>query len=222
MGASTKVITGPVTEPVTLAEAKAHLNVTIPDDDNLIENLIRAARRKLEWEYRRAFVTQTLQLSMDYFGQPEFVPTWMYGWPPSMLSYGPTGWMQATASVIELRPPVSSIVSVTYVDPAGVVQTLASSGYYLDGSSEPGRLVPALGKVWPVTGPLPGAVKIQYATGAASSDLVTDDIKAAVRLYLGELYQNREDVIVDTRIVALAIPDGVDALMAPYRFWLVR
>jgi uncharacterized phiE125 gp8 family phage protein len=139
-----------------------------------------------------------------------------------MLTYGPTGWMQATASVIELRPPVSSIVSVTYTDPSGNAQTLAASGYLLDGASEPARLVPALGKVWPVTGPVPGAVKIQYVTGATSSDLVPDDMKAAVKLYLGELYQNREDVIVDTRIVALSLPDGVDALMAPYRVFLAR
>lgn len=222
MAASTIVLTPPATEPISLAEAKAHLNVTIPDDDGLIQNLVRAARRKLEWEYRRAFMTQTLVLGLDYFGQPEFMPSWMYGWPPSMLTYGPTGWMLPTASTIELRPPVQSVTSITYADPSGNPQTLASANYLVDTSSEPGRLVPNLGKIWPVTGPVPGAAKIQYVTGYTSTDLVPDDMKAAIKLLLGEFYQNRENVVIDSRIVALQIPDGVDALMAPYRFSLIR
>lgn len=211
----------PAVEPVSLAEAKAHLNVTIPDDDPLIQSLIRAARRKIEQEYDRAFITQSLVLGLDTFAQPEWrrpgwpgAGSWM--WPGSWSAW-PWAW-----SMVELRAPVQSITTITYMDAAGATQTLAASGYTLDKDSEPGRVFPALNKNWPLTALVPSAVKIEFVTGYTAPDQVPDDQKAAVKLLVGEYYQNRENVVIDSRIVALALPDGVDALMSPYRPPLVR
>lgn len=216
------VQTAPAVEPISLAEAKTHLRVDIPDDDALIQGFIRAARLNLERTYRRAFLTQTLMLSLDYFGQPDFTPTWMYGWPPTMLTYGPTGWMVPTASTIELRAPVQSVTSVTYVDPSGTTQTLAPANYTLDIASEPGRLMPAQGKIWPVTAPVPNAVQVTFVAGYTSPGLVPDDMKSAIKLLLGVWYQNREQVTIATRLVAVELPYGVQALMANYAYYLVR
>ena len=55
---SLQLITPPAIEPVTLAEAKAHLKVDTTDDDTLITSLIAAARARAEWHTRRAFITQ--------------------------------------------------------------------------------------------------------------------------------------------------------------------
>lgn len=217
------VKTPPTQEPITISEAKDHLRVVTNDDDTYINNLIRSARYTLEMTYRRALLTQSLVIGLDYFGQEEWMPTYLYGWPPSMLTWGPTGWMLPLSSVIELVPPVQSITSITYLDPAGNLQTLASANYVLDASSEPGRVVPNLAKIWPVTAPLPNAVRIEILAGVTDPTLLQDNIKEALRLLLGHYYENREQVVIDTRLVALELPLGVEALMAPFnKRWLVR
>ena len=55
--------------------------------------------------------------------------------------------------IVELRPPLQSVTTVTYVDPSGTTQTLASNRYVVDVNNEPGRMAPSVGSVWPVTGP---------------------------------------------------------------------
>jgi len=64
---SLTIVTPPAEEPVTLTEAKNHLRVDLSDDDSLISALIVAAREHAEAITRRAFITQTLKLSLDAF-----------------------------------------------------------------------------------------------------------------------------------------------------------
>lgn len=62
---SSVLVTGPTTEPVTLAEAKAHLRADGSDDEAYITTLITAARQAAENYTRRAFITQAWQYSCD-------------------------------------------------------------------------------------------------------------------------------------------------------------
>lgn len=217
------VKTPPAVEPISLAEAKDHLNVTVTDDDARIQNYTRAARANLERRYDVAFITQSLVLGRDYF-PAVFGMGW--GWSPGWW-LGNT-WMaqydtqELRYGYLSLRPPVQSITSVTYLDQTGAITTWASSNYVLDADSRPGRLSLALGKTFPTTAPLLGAVKVEFIAGYTDPTQVPDDMKSALKLLLGEYYQNRENVVIDTRIVALAIPDGVDALMAPFAPVLIR
>lgn len=217
------VKTPPAVEPISLGEAKAHLRVDTTDDDALIQNLIRAARVSLETKYDVAMLTQSLVLGRDYFPNvfglgytptPQWWlgPSWAGQYDAEELRYG----------FISLRAPVQSVTSVTYLDTTGSSVVWASSNYFLDADASPGRLGLALNKTFPTTAPLPGAVKVEFVTGYTRPELVPDDMKSAVKLLLGEYYENRENVIVDTRIVALPIPDGVAALMAPYGTPLLR
>lgn len=206
------------TEPLTVPEIKAHLRIDFSDDDEYLGALISAVRWKFERTYRRAIVQQTLILGLDFFGMPSRTRDIMYPvtfWP-SM------GYQFPINSIIELRPPVQSITSVKYYDPSGALQTLATNVYQLDLSQEPNRIFPVLGKVWPSIASIPGAVQITFIAGPTDISLIPEDQKLAMKLCVGDFYENREDTVIGTRLVALQLPDGVQKLMAPYKFPLVR
>ena len=71
-----RVVTAATDEPVSLAEAKAHLRVTHSADDALIERLITAAREWVEAE------TGVALAIADYVWSPERVGT--IGWRPAL------------------------------------------------------------------------------------------------------------------------------------------
>ncbi len=50
--------TPPAAEPLSLAEAKAHLRITHSNDDAYIDKLVTAARRACEMRSNLCFVTQ--------------------------------------------------------------------------------------------------------------------------------------------------------------------
>ena len=204
-------ITPPATEPLLLADAKEHLRVDSTADDNLITTLIRACRFTLERQYDIALITQTLQLNLDYF------PYWWL-WRGGSSNYIAWWLDQAYYTQLLLRPPVQSIVSVTYTDPSGNPQTLPSSTYVLDTMNRPARLVPALNKQWPATaiGTI-NVAAVQFIAGYGAADTnVPDDIKAAIKLLLGHFYENREQVISGSYLKVVELPIGVDQLMRPY------
>jgi len=166
----------PTVEPVTLAEAKAHLNVTDSTDDTLIGALIQAAREHAEIFTARAFVAQTWKLLMDDF------PEW------------------------ELRlskPPLISVVSVKYYDTDNTQQTLVEGvDFTVDKNSEPGWIVPG-SSGWPgVYSDGINGVEVVYTAGYEDSgasptvlaDKVPQSIKQAILLQVGHLYEHREAV----------------------------
>lgn len=162
------VITGPVVEPVTLAEAKAHLRIDTIDDDALVTSYIIAARMYAEEFCRRRFITQTLELSMD-----ELIAT--------ELPY----------------PPLQSITSITYLDSSAVSQVLASDQYTVDTKSLVGKVVPAYGVTWPVTYEQVNAIAIRYVAGYGSSPSdVPEPIKAAILLHI-ELLHDRDPTMLE-------------------------
>jgi uncharacterized phiE125 gp8 family phage protein len=163
---STKLITAPTSEPVSLVEAKLHLRVTVTDDDALITALIIAAREMAEHETQRSLITQTWEKSLDMF-----------------------------PDAIEL-PPVASITSVKYLDLDGVEQTLSTVSYTLDNASDSASswLTPAYGYSWPDTYLDVNAVKVRYIAGWANAAAVPQGIKQWMLLQVGNWYENRESV----------------------------
>jgi uncharacterized phiE125 gp8 family phage protein len=202
-----KLVTGPTVEPVTLAEAKAHLRVEVADDDALISRLIAAARQMAETRLRRALVNQTWDLVLDR-------------WPPLRLAdsgrvYQTLNMPWAAASTIEVtNPALVSVTSITYLDPAGGTQTV-NSGDYVVLAGTPGLIFPAVGKSWPAVQSRPGVITVRYVAGfGADATTVPECVKTWILMHLGSWYENREAVSVIQGGVALIIP-GVDALLAP-------
>lgn len=187
----------PTVEPVTLAEAKAHLNITGTDDDTLISGLIKAAREHAEIYTNQAFVSQTWLHVMDDF------PAW-----EMRLSH----------------PPLISVTSIKYYDADNVQQTLAEgTDYTLDTYSKPGWVVPGTSG-WPtVYSDGINAVEVTYVAGYADSassptdlaDNVPQSVKLAILLHVGHMYEHREshsDFPVNT------VPMAYEALLFPYRY----
>lgn len=180
------VKTAPATAPVTLVEAKAHLRVVCNDDDTIIGGFIQAATLQAEAFLNRAVVNRTYQLYLDAF-----------------------------PLCIELpRPPLANVVSVQYRDANGDLQTLAGTAYQVDAHLEPARIIPAVGALWPQTRQMLDAVIVEYVAGYGAASAVPADIKAAILLLVGTLYENRED----TAPVAIQIvPRSAEYVLWPYR-----
>ena len=181
-----KLITGPVIEPVTLAEAKAQCRVDISDDDTLITTLIGDAREYCERIDWRAYLTQTYDLYLDEF--------------------------PASGEIRFPRPPLQSVTSVKYTDENGVVATLASSTYIVDTISEPARLVLKSNQSWPtVTLQQVNGVVVRFVAGWTQASDVPRSIKRAMLLLIGHWYENREETTVGA--VSRSIEFGVRALL---------
>lgn len=190
---TTKLITGPAVEPISLAEAKAHLRVDGSDEDALIGLLIQSARQAAEHEAGRVLVSQTWELVLDAFPTAE----------------------------IELRAAgVLSIASVKYVDTAGAEQTLAGAAYVLDAETAPAYLLPAAGYAWPATADTANAVRVRYVAGfGAAADSVPASIRHWMLLHIGTAYAQRESVAAGVPVAEL--PGRYHAaLLDPWRVYL--
>lgn len=191
---SLTIVTPPAEEPVTLTEAKNHLRVDLSDDDSLISALIVAAREHAEAITRRAFITQTLKLSLDAFpanNGPIYVP----------------------------MPPLQSVNSLKYFDTDGMEQTLTEgTDFLVDNESEPGRITPAPDTGWPATQNRPNAVSVEFVAGFGDASKVPQGIKQAILLMVGHWYENREAVTMQGNNAG-ELPMAVDSLLMMHRIW---
>lgn len=71
---SPQIVIQPAVEPISLAEAKDHLRVDGTDEDTLIALLITAARSHIEDYTRRALITQTVRLTLDFLNGIMYLP----------------------------------------------------------------------------------------------------------------------------------------------------
>lgn len=154
------VVTPPLFEPVTVAQAYEHLRWdpelegSPPEEifplQGLIERNIRTAREYVEKGTRRALVEQTIRLSGGAWG-----------------SY-PSGRFRECRNYIELlRPPFIELVSLQYYDGANVLQTVDAADYYVSDDLVP-RLYTSTGYSFPMFYARDDAVRVTYRVGYAA------------------------------------------------------
>lgn len=181
----------PGTNPVSLAEAKAHVRFEEADDDTLITALIGAATTHLD------------------------------GWSGVLgLALMPQNWRQDYACFASRMSlpfgPVQSITSIQYFDFDGVLQTVPDTDYILYEDSLSPYVCLAPGASWP--GSLQtraNAVQVLFVAGYADAAAVPLPIKQAILLLVGHWYENREAVNIGN--ITSELPLAVASLIAPYR-----
>lgn len=187
------LITPAASPVVSLADAKLHLRVDGSDEDALITAMVAAATQQAEHELQRSLVRQVWERRLDAF-------------PAAEIRLG--------------RPPVASIVSVTYVDLAGVTQTVPSASYTLDDSTDGGSgvVVPVAGYQWPATGSGANVVRVRFQAGADTAAGVPESIRAWILLQVGALYRNRE--AFSAGVTVQELPGRfTDMLLDPWRYY---
>ena len=210
-----KTITPPAAEPVTLAQAKAHLRVDWTDDDSYITTLIAAARRYCEVSAKRTFVNTVYAMIDDGF--PFSVNPinrqirQFYGQFQTAQGAVFPGVLALNAGVIQFpRAPLVSVQSVQYLDANGTLQTMPSSSYIV-ATGSPGRMQPTFGTIWPVTLPVISAVTIEFTAGyGPDATTVIESDQQAVLMMVGHYYENREAVAQGT---LLPVPMAVEHLL---------
>ena len=158
-------IAAPASEPLTLAEAKAHLRVDLSDDDAMIARTISAAREWVEAHTGRALIAQSWRLTLD-------------AWPD-----GP--------AVALIRPPVLAATAVRTFSADGAATVWAGANYAVSFGAEPQRLV-RLVPEWPIPGRAQMGIEIDLncGYGALSSD-VPAALRQAILLKTAQLYERR-------------------------------
>lgn len=211
----TEITGSPVPDQlITTAEAKEHLRVDIDAEDDLIDALVLAATRHVEEYTSRVLVSRSFELSLDgfppHYGQP-YAALWGNLHDPAHFP----------GAIYLPIAPLVSVESIRYAstDLEGSPQTpvIETVTGQVDTSCAPPRILPAFGECWPATARVPQAVKIQFTAGYGEPADVPPDIKAAVKLVLGSLFEHREDIVVGTS--SSELPRSSKAILAPYRLF---
>lgn len=176
----------PEVEPVTLAEAKAHLRITHDSEDALVESLLRAAREDVEHRTGQALIVQHWRLALDE--------------------------LPGDGVVALRRGPVREITSVTVYGDDGAASLVDPGTYQLDAAATPARLrfrdIPGAMRAM-------NGIEIDFVAGfgEAGTD-VPDLIKRAVLVLAAHWFEFR--AVFGTDAAGVSSPGGFDRLLAPY------
>jgi uncharacterized phiE125 gp8 family phage protein len=207
-----KDLTEPV-EPITLAECRAHLNL-VPDvdsddvethpDDELVLALLGAAREHAESFTGCTIARRQVEQAFDTFPED--------GEPLELAAY-----------------PAIELVDLVYTHQGETSSSSSSDAdlnLTLDDYAFPARLVlNGSGRTWPALEAIPNAVRVRLEVGYLGPEASSDDagetlpkqLRAAILLLLGHLYENREATVEKS---LAEIPFGVETLLRSYRYRL--
>lgn len=163
----TSILTAPpAAEPVSLAEAKAHLRLTHGDEDGTLLRLIAAARRLVEIRTGLALIRQGWSQFRD-------------AWPDD--------------GVALLRPgPAIAVEEVRVYGEDDVAAVIEPAHYVVDFASRPARLVLRGSRFWPRPGRPANGIEIRFLAGFGDAGAdVPAELREAVLGLLAHAYANR-------------------------------
>jgi len=202
----------PSSEPLTLAEAKLHLRVSITDDDTLITNLITTTRVVCEEFTQRSLMTQGWRLWLDRFpGDPT---AWWDG-----IREGATTRLTVNRFVNIPRAPLQSISAVTIYADDDSTTLFSPALYFVDNAAEPGRLALRNNATWPIAQRMTHGISIDFTAGYGASSDVPQALKQGMLVHIGQLYEHRGEGLRfrGDQISVQTLPDIVQAMYQPFR-----
>jgi uncharacterized phiE125 gp8 family phage protein len=180
----------PALEPVSLAEAKAHLRIDASAEDALVQSLIVTSRLHIEAALGLALITQSWSYFLDR-------------------------WPKAGRIVLPLRP-IAAVSHICVWSEDGTSETLDPAAFLLDGQGMPPRLVARSGIADASSMRPANGIEIGFTAGfGASVEDVPATIRHALLLLVAHWYEHREPVEIGVGINA--VPVMVSDLLAPYR-----
>lgn len=217
-----KLITPPATEPIALSDMMNFSRIDVDADVITMQAMITTAREEAEKITRRQLITATWEYRLDHFPGGCFIgsgPNNFFDYSKKLIP----GRGQSDAIYLPM-PPLQSVTSVKYLDYANVEQTLVEdTDYLVDTYSEPARITPRYGMVWPVTYPVVGAVRIRFVAGYGNNDTdVPQSIRNWISAMAGTLYENRETVFVAPNTVNMVELKFLDGLLDNYRVHMLE
>jgi uncharacterized phiE125 gp8 family phage protein len=175
--------TPPAVEPLSLAEAKAHLRVPHTDDDTYISTLIISARRRVETRTGLRLIEQSWSQFLDC-------------WPP----FG----------MIDLAlNPVSAVTDVIVYGDTDTPSTIDPAHYFLDANSSPPRLVFRQGRNPSPLGRRAKGIEIRVTAGFGLAAAVPQELKQAILLLVADAFAHRGDESV--RPMSAAVLELINA-----------
>jgi len=196
MNGALSLVTAPAAEPVSMAEAKLHMGVSITEDNVYITSLLLAAKDQVEDICSIRLVNQTWKWTLDAFPGERFLR-------------------------VPLAPMVS-VSSIKYTDSSGVQATLSASDYIVDAVGLPGRIVLKDSASWPSTTlQAANGVEVEFVCGYGATAVgVPQRLKQAILFLTAQWYANRESA-APLASDFKTMPDAFKALVSQYRMWLV-
>lgn len=154
--------TPPAAEPLSASDIRSWLNYSSAVTDAMLEPLIKAGRQEIDgwggW-LGRALITQTWTMYLPAFRPEIEIPL----------------------------PPLQQIVSVKYLDPAGIEQTVDAASYRV-AAGLPALLRPVPGASWPATQGVDDAVRIAFKAGYGDAGAdVPEPIRMGIAIMVSHL-----------------------------------
>ena len=190
-------VSDPVSEPVTLAQMKLHLNefTAVTSHDTEITNLIVAAREWVEDYTGRALIDQSWRLTIGtyealYSNVDSDTVSGYYRGPQAKTNDG---------SILLLKSPALSIVSFDSVNADGTLTAVDSTTYELrQADSKDPRIAALSGAQW-----LTSQKRIVFRAGFADldsspvgdADDVPERFKQAMKLWVEANYDRDKDMM---------------------------
>ncbi len=177
----------PATEPISVADLKAHLRIDSTADNAALASMITTARLQIEATLALALITQHWTWTFDR-------------WPKR-------------ASIELPISPVQSILSFTVLRGDGLM-TVPASATILDGNGIAARLITKAG--WPEPSVAAQGIEIKLAAGFGPTAAdVPAQLRHTVLLLAAHWYGHRETSGICT--ARAPTPESIEHLIAPYR-----
>lgn len=177
-----QLVTAPIDEPVSYAQAAEHLRVDSEADMSYVTDLIGVAREYADSITGRVSSLSTWKVSANTWNDligiedPRFTGQYLASGPPNTITL--------------YRTPLASITSVKYYAPdSSSLTTISSNDYRVITGTEPGRI--QITCDLPAVEDRPDAIQIEFKAGYTNPQSSPPGLRHAIKMIVANLYENR-------------------------------